>query len=500
MGRFISHNGVKPPAHVVVADDDSRVSGVLSWLLRERGYEVSAVAPGEPLLSLLRSRPADLVLLGEASGGNEPMPETLRKLRSEEHGRAIPVIIAGRDSPDDAALALREGADEYVAKPLRVPELLAAISAQLRSRDDIRQLRDSLRKREEELRRALDDNATTRQLVEILNEVAKELSEAEIYRVLARRVARALDLRHCSVVLADPGDALGTVVATYVDPTITNLEVRLDRYPEFVTALRGQRPVLVEDVLEDPMFSEIREVWEREGRPAPVRSVLTIPFVIDRKRSGVFFLRTERSERVLTTDDAAFADIVIRAAVAAIRRAQTLESTRADNRRLEELATTDALTRLLNRRALLDRLSAEVDRARRFKSHLSLLMVDLDYFKSINDQHGHLVGDAILRQVAALLAANVRTVDVVARYGGEEFVVILPETAVDGATVFAERLREHVRGHRFEVDANRIFHLTCSVGVATFPSPRVTSTDDLFARADEALYRAKSGGRNLVRT
>jgi len=467
--------------------------------LRERGYEVSAVAPGEPLLSLLRSRPADLVLLGEALG-DEPMPETLRKLRSEEHGRAVPVIIAGRDNPDDAALALREGADEYVAKPLRVPELLATISAQLRSRDDIRQLRDSLRKREEELRRALDDNATTRQLVEILNEVATELSEAEIYRVLARRVARALDLRHCSVVLADPGDALGTVVATYVDPTITNLEVRLDRYPEFVTALRGQRPVLVEDVLEDPMFAEIRDVWQREGRTAPVRSVLTIPFVIDRKRSGVFVLRTERGERVLTADDAAFADIVIRAAVAAIRRAQTLESTRADNRRLEELATTDALTRLLNRRALLDRLSAEVDRARRFKSHLSLLMVDLDYFKSINDQHGHLVGDAILRQVAALLAANVRTVDVVARYGGEEFVVILPETAIDGATVFAERLREHVRGHRFEVDANRIFHLTCSVGVATFPSPRVTSTDDLFARADEALYRAKSGGRNLVRT
>ena len=129
-----------------------------------------------------------------------------------------------------------------------------------------------------------------------------------------------------------------------------------------------------------------------------------------------------------------------------------------------------------------------------------MLMLDLDYFKSINDQHGHLVGDSILRRVAELLANSIRTVDIVARYGGEEFVVILPETAVDGAVVFAERLRERVRENRFEVDANRIFHLTCSVGVATFPSPRVTSTDDLFARADEALYRAKSGGRNLVRT
>jgi len=318
--------------------------------------------------------------------------------------------------------------------------------------------------------------------------------------VLARRVARALDIRHCSVVLADAGDATGTVVAAYADPSITNLEVRIERYPEFVAALRTQRPVLVDDVLEDPMFAEVRELWKSEGRAAPVRSVLTIPFTLDRKRGGVFFLRTERSERVLTAEDAAFSEVVIRAAVAGIRRSQALESTRADNRRLEELATTDALTRLLNRRALLERLSAEVDRARRFRSQVSMLMLDLDYFKSINDQHGHLVGDAILRHVGALLAASIRTVDIVARYGGEEFVMILPETATDGAVVFAERLRERIREHRFEVDANRIFHLTCSVGVATFPSARVTSTDDLFARADEALYRAKSGGRNLVRT
>ena len=99
-----------------------------------------------------------------------------------------------------------------------------------------------------------------------------------------------------------------------------------------------------------------------------------------------------------------------------------------------------------------------------------------------------------------VLKDTVRDTDIVARYGGEEFVMILPETATDGAVVFAERLRERIREHRFEVDANRIFHLTCSVGVATFPSARVASTDDLFARADEALYRAKSGGRNLVRT
>jgi two-component system cell cycle response regulator len=498
MGRAISDHGVISPAHVVVAGGDARESGVLSWLLRERGYDVSAVAAGDALVELLHERPADVVVIGTAAGSAGQ--DTLRAVRADEHGRTIPVIIAGAASEADASLALRHGADDCLPSPLQVADLLATISAQLRVRDNLRLVKESLTRREEELQRALDDMAASRQLVEILNEVTTDLTAAEIYRVLARRVARTLDLTHCSVVLADVGDALGTVVAAYDDPSIKNLEVRIDRYPEFVEALRTQRPVLVADVLEEPMFAEIREVWKAEERTAPVRSVLTIPFMLDRKRGGLFFLRTERGERVLTAEDAAFAEVVIRAAVAAIRRAQALESTRADNRRLEELATTDALTRLLNRRALLDRLSAEVDRARRFRNQVSMLMLDLDYFKSINDQHGHLVGDAILRQVASLLAASIRTVDIVARYGGEEFVVILPETAIDGATVFAERLRERIRENRFEVDVNRIFHLTCSVGVATFPSPRVTSTDDLFARADEALYRAKSGGRNLVRT
>lgn len=500
MGRSVNDDGVASPAHVVVADDDARESGVLSWLLRERGYDVSAVTAGDSLVELLGRRAADLVLLQANGHEGGSIEDTLRKLRAAENGRGVPVIVAGIASPEDASTILRHGADDWLPKPLRVAELLARVGAQLRARADVAAMRDALTRREEELQRALDEIATSRQLVEILNEVTAELTASEIYRVLARRVARALDLRHCSVVLAAAGDIMGTVVATYDDPSITDLQVQVERYPEFVAALRSGRPVLVGDVLQDPMFAEVRELWRREGRTAPVRSVLTIPFSLDRRRGGLFFLRTERGERTLTTEDADFAEIVIRAAVAAIRRAQALESTRADNRRLEELATTDALTRLLNRRALLERLSVEVDRARRFKSQLSLLMVDLDHFKAVNDQHGHLVGDDILRQMGTLLGGAVRTIDVVARYGGEEFVVILPETSTEGAAVFGERLRERVADHDFDIGGERTLHLTCSVGVATFPSPRVASTEDLFARADEALYRAKSGGRNQVRT
>jgi DNA-binding response OmpR family regulator len=290
MGRFISHNGVSSPAHVVVADADPRISGVLSWLLRERGYQVSAVSEGATLVELLRGRRADLVVLG--AGANDDGQETLRRLRAEEHGRTVPVILAGVGGAAGASAALRDGADDYLTKPLSVAELLATISAQLRVRDNVKQMRDSLLRREDELRRALDDMAASRQLIEILNEVTTDLTAAEIYRVLARRVARTLDLQHCSVVLADVGDEVGTVVAAHENPTITDLEVRINRYPEFVEALRTQRPVLVEDVREHPMFAEVRALWKSEGREAPVRSVLTIPFMLDRKRGGVFFLRT----------------------------------------------------------------------------------------------------------------------------------------------------------------------------------------------------------------
>ncbi len=190
---------------------------------------------------------------------------------------------------------------------------------------------------------------------------------------------------------------------------------------------------------------------------------------------------------------------MIRAAVAAIRRAQALDVTRADNRRLEALATTDPLTRVLNRRALLDRLATELDRSRRYSSSLTLLLIDVDHFKQINDTSGHQAGDNVLRQLASLLEADVRKVDIVARYGGEEFVIILPETSNPGGLAFAERLCERIAAQPFDAGGGRAVHLTVSIGIATFPSQHVDSTEELFARADEALYRAKSGGRNQVR-
>ncbi len=482
-----------------MAEEDPLVAGALSWLLREQGYAVDSAGSRDDLFARLAIRVPDLILLdGDVA---ERDGDILERVRGDQRFHDVRVIVtAPWAAIEDGGVGLPWGVDDCVSKPFRVPELLGRVRTQLRASGQLRAAREALKDTARELERAREDAVSNRRLIDILHEVTGELSATEIYRILARRVARALEISHCSVVLARPGDIVGTVAAAHEDSSIHDVEVRLDQYPEITAALESSRPVLVEDARLHPLFAGMRELWAREGKSVDIRSVVTIPFSIDRWRSGVLFLRTDRGERSLTTEDVEFADVVIRAAVAAIRRAQALETTRADNRRLEALATTDPLTRVLNRRALLDRLTAEVDRARRFNGALTLLLLDVDHFKQINDTAGHLAGDSVLRQLGALLEDAVRKVDIVARYGGEEFVMLLPETAADGGVVFAERLRERIAGQAFDVGVERPVHLTVSIGIATFPSPRVATTEDLFARADEALYRAKSGGRNQVRT
>jgi two-component system cell cycle response regulator len=141
-----------------------------------------------------------------------------------------------------------------------------------------------------------------------------------------------------------------------------------------------------------------------------------------------------------------------------------------------------------------------MESALRNDSSVALLMIDLDHFKRVNDTHGHLVGDAVLRDVAELLISGVRGSDFVGRFGGEEFLVVLPDTDDDGAAAFAERIRERIDGHAFGGrDGGPSLQMTASIGVATFPAALIESVEDLFARADAALYRAKADGRNRVR-
>ena len=165
------------------------------------------------------------------------------------------------------------------------------------------------------------------------------------------------------------------------------------------------------------------------------------------------------------------------------------------------LATTDALTGLLNRRAVMERIQVEISRARRSKITCSLIMLDIDHFKHVNDQHGHQVGDAVLADLGALLKQDIRPYDLVGRYGGEEFVGCLPRTGLSEASQVAERWRRAISELRVtaqpETDA---VQFTASFGVACLEPDTEEGLEDLLSRADKALYQAKAGGRNRVCT
>ncbi|MBN1423665.1 diguanylate cyclase [Candidatus Fermentibacteria bacterium] len=164
-------------------------------------------------------------------------------------------------------------------------------------------------------------------------------------------------------------------------------------------------------------------------------------------------------------------------------------------RELEHLARTDGLTGLNNRQSLMAGLESELARASRYGHLLTLMILDLDHFKEVNDIHGHLVGDRVLATVATILRHTIRATDVAGRYGGEEFCVVLPETDVAGACLMAERIRVALEAIRVELPGGQVLRITGSIGVAQACS---TSTDALIARADAALYEAKRAGRNRV--
>lgn len=171
----------------------------------------------------------------------------------------------------------------------------------------------------------------------------------------------------------------------------------------------------------------------------------------------------------------------------------------ASNERLALLSITDGLTRLYNHRHFQEELSREFEEALRYERSLSLALIDIDFFKKINDTHGHAAGDEVLKQVSALFSSNIRSADLAARYGGEEFAVLMPETDLNDAMQFGEIIRRTIESNPVPGDAGTMIPVTVSIGIASFPHTRVQTPRQLVECADRALYRAKRGGRNQVK-
>ena len=461
---------------LLILDDDQTFARTLSRLLRENGYDATALSNGDGLLEYLAIRPVDLLILDLSLPGRDGFA-LLETIRREPAHDDLPVMVLSAAPPEEISeRALGLGASDVVRKPFRIRELLARIRTQLRAGQQLNQARAEARAQ------AL--------LVEILREVTGDLRPNQLFQVLVRRVAAGLRIPRCSILFARPGSDRGTVVAASENPMLQSLLVDLSRYPEVQRALQSGEALLVREAQSDPLYEGI-------SNPSTTSS-LVLPFSLRGERAGVFFLRTGEGDPPLGEADVRFATKVIEEAAVAIEKSQEMEEALKDEEAERDAAETDSLTGLVNRRALGSRLRQEVERATRYGTVLTCVMIDIDNFKATNEVHGEEAGDRILVQFAELPRREQRAVDTVVRYGGEEFVVLLPETGSSGARLFAERILRRVSHTTFGDPAAPI-PVGISIGLATFPDERAADGEALLRLADRNLLRAKADGRNRYR-
>jgi len=234
---------------------------------------------------------------------------------------------------------------------------------------------------------------------------------------------------------------------------------------------------------------ELRAKQRMVSPKATLKSHLTLPLAVEGEILGCLSLNSDEPN-AFDAQDLQFLSVIGYQMAASLKHFQRFSS-------VKNMATYDTLTGLYNRRYFEERLGVEAEKSFYSGVPLSLVMVDLDHFKKVNDTFGHTEGDEILCKISSLLKNSVRRKDTVARYGGEEFILILPEAGLEQSFVIAERIRQSVEKTLFEVERAQV-NLTLSMGISNFPSHRVKSKEELIKMADQALYDAKRGGRNRV--
>lgn len=345
----------------------------------------------------------------------------------------------------------------------------------------------ALESREQDIYAQRDDLLS---VLDILKAISSKEKAHDILFVFVEQIARIIDVKRCSIVCVSEGGRMAQVLASHDDANVCEWTLPIARYPELNLVLETGRKVVINDVHRDPLTMEYSAFFRRAG----IDALLVLPFVQRDSQFGTLILRAARAERPFSLREISFFEIVAEAAASALEKAHLVDRIQQANRRLEQLAITDPLTGLYNRRYFFERLEQEFARARRYGNPLSCLILDVDNFKQLNDQWGHLTGDAVLREMARRIQQSIRRVDLPARYGGEEFVILLPQTDLSGAMVEAERIRQTIGGTPFPELPDHT-QVTVSVGIAALDDT-VNSVEDLIRQADNALYRAKSEGKN----
>jgi diguanylate cyclase (GGDEF)-like protein len=335
-----------------------------------------------------------------------------------------------------------------------------------------------------ELKRTVDE-------LQALNDIGRALTSTlelpEVLRLVMERAQELLKASRFSLLLLDEEarELRFEIASGPGAERLASLRLPVGEGIAGWVAREGQ-PVLIGDATRDPRFSARYD--DISGHTS--RSLIAVPLVSKGRTLGVIEVVTGPGERELSAEDLLTVRTLADHAALAIENAQAFE-------RIRDLTIVDDHTGLFNARHLLRVLEAEVTRSERYGRPFSLVFIDLDHFKQVNDAHGHQAGSAALREVGEVLRAGLRETDIPTRYGGDEYVILLPEADREQAMGVAERLRAAVAEHRFLSDRGLSVRLTASLGVATWPLDG-RRAEELLGRADAAMYVVKGRSRDAV--
>ncbi len=449
-------------ARILVVDDIPANVKLLEARLLAEYFDVLTADNGQDALAICDATQVDLILLDIMMPGMDGF-EVCERLKANPRVAHIPVVmVTALDQPADRVRGLKAGADDFLTKPVNDLQLISRVKSLLR----LKTLSDELRSRAETARTLGFDDG---RIGEGKGEEAAQVLLVDGRANSQERIVRALKPIARVVAMSDPQAALFEAAESPFELVIVNSN--FDDYDplRLCSQLRS---------LERTRFLPVLLITEQGADDMIVRALeLGVNDYIVRPVDP-----NELVARCLTQ----------------IKRKRYNDRLRASVQQTIELAVTDALTGLHNRRYLDNHLSILFNRSVQRGRPLSLLITDIDRFKAVNDLYGHDAGDQVLKEFSARVRSAVRGADLACRYGGEEFVVVMPDTTAEVAASVAERLRSAVESTPFTLrGTGETIHITASFGISS-RQPSLDVPDELLKQADRALYEAKNGGRNRV--